>query len=119
MLSGTEVGPFHHAPSRILARAILRGVGFIAVRNDDSGEEVRALGVPADRVEVLPDTAFALQRADPVQVSLTAQRLGVVPGGPHWSPWGPTRRRMAWPDSKSAYVPGVGRSLVSMHSARL
>lgn len=65
ILSGTEIGPFEHRASRMLARAILRRADLVIARNTASFEEALALGVPRERVDEVPDPAFSFERPHP------------------------------------------------------
>lgn len=54
-----SVGPFV-GPHRWFAKALLRHVDLVMVREQFSARRMEALGVPAVRLRVVPDAAFAL-----------------------------------------------------------
>ena len=88
ILSGTEIGPFEHSGSRVLARVILRRADLVIARNAASAEEALALGVPVERVEEVPDPAFSFERPSSDTIANAramyargARRFGVVTVG--------------------------------------
>jgi polysaccharide pyruvyl transferase WcaK-like protein len=81
VLSGTEIGPFSHAPSRLVCATILKRVGLVVARNDGSRQAAIALGVRSENVVVLPDTAFGFPRPQPADARAIADRFGLTPSG--------------------------------------
>jgi polysaccharide pyruvyl transferase WcaK-like protein len=81
VLSGTEIGPFTHAPSRLVCAMILKRVGLVVARNDGSRQAALALGVRPANVVVLPDTAFGFPRPRPEDARAIAERFGLTPRG--------------------------------------
>ena len=55
----TSIGPFRDAPSRWLNRFLLRRLSLVLPRDERAYRAARQLGVPAYRLEQVPDSAFA------------------------------------------------------------
>lgn len=51
---GGDLYALNAAPLRALKRWVLRGASYVTVMNEEMAEQVRGLGMPADRVEVVP-----------------------------------------------------------------
>lgn len=62
-----SLGPFNGFWRRMLLRPILSRATLILVRDDRSRGHLRGLGVPAERIRVCADAAFALSRRGPRQ----------------------------------------------------
>ncbi len=76
-----SLGPFPGFPNRFWARQLLRRCDAVLVREDYSFQQARRLGVPADRLALVPDTAFLFDddgRSD-VELAPVRQRLAHLP----------------------------------------
>jgi polysaccharide pyruvyl transferase CsaB len=65
MIYAQGIGPLDRSAARRLTASVLRGVDWITVRDQESAQELRRIGVPAERppVEVTADPVFALEPA--------------------------------------------------------
>lgn len=60
-IGGQSLGPFGDSVGRAWVRSVLRNAQRVVVREGTSHEIALDLGVPEDRLEQMPDMAFALQ----------------------------------------------------------
>jgi len=67
-LVAQSYGPFRNAPSRWFARFVFRRAGLLSAREEISREVIGRLGIDTGRVEIIPDTAFALSPAPAAEV---------------------------------------------------
>lgn len=77
MICGQGIGPIQAAPARSLATMLLNRARVITVRDPDSLETLKALGVHQPTVELTADPVFALRPADPEPAALLLRREGV------------------------------------------
>lgn len=70
----TSIGPFHSASSRWLNRFLLRRIDLVLPRDARAYASARALGVPQVRLELVPDSAFALAPPTPEAVERARRR---------------------------------------------
>jgi polysaccharide pyruvyl transferase CsaB len=69
VLLGVGFGPIHFEQSRERLRQVLNSVDLIAVRDHDSRELVRQLGIDQPDIHTTGDFVFLLDMADPYRVS--------------------------------------------------
>src|SRR4030095_16569360 len=63
MLYAVGVGPILTEAGRAFTRAVCDAASVLTVRDDESRQELVDLGVPAERIEVTADPAFAFEGA--------------------------------------------------------
>ncbi len=61
MIYAAGVGPLETAPGREFTKAVCDAAACITVRDEESRDELAALGVPSERIEVTADPAFAFE----------------------------------------------------------
>src|SRR5690606_28131148 len=74
------VGPLKSRGLRVAARRILSRVAGAGARDAASAAQLRTLGVPAEKVAVTADPAFALSPSDPADKAALLEEFGI--------PWG-------------------------------
>jgi polysaccharide pyruvyl transferase WcaK-like protein len=77
VMSGQGLGPFSDDDDRRLVARLLGGARRIAVRDPQSAELCRSLGVPPDLVAVTGDDALGLEPADRSTVEATLAGIGL------------------------------------------
>ncbi len=82
MMYGCGVGPVNGRFSRRLAaRVINRCVDTITLRDQESADELRRMGVTRDDVHLTADPALLLRAPDPEASAAALQACGIEPGG--------------------------------------
>lgn len=77
MVCGQGIGPIHASAARTMTGALLNRTRIITVRDADSLDTLKALGVTRPHIELTADPVFALAPGDPEEASLTLRREGV------------------------------------------
>jgi colanic acid/amylovoran biosynthesis protein len=77
---GHSLGPFPDRVSRRMTSSVLRRADRVVVREESSGELAVALGVPRDRLDVVPDIAFALEPRPTSRVDALLDAHGLETG---------------------------------------
>lgn len=77
MFYAQGIGPLRRSVSRLLTRVVANRVQQITVRDDESRELLRRIGVTKPPLNVTADPAFALSPADPDTVDAVLQRADV------------------------------------------
>ena len=81
MMYGCGVGPVNGRFSRALAaRTINRCVDTITLRDQESADELRRMGVTRSDIHLTADPALLLRAPDPETVTAALYRYGIVPG---------------------------------------
>ena len=81
MMYGCGVGPVNGRFSRALAaRTINRCVDTITLRDQESADELRRMGVTRSDIHLTADPALLLRTPDPETVTAALYRYGIVPG---------------------------------------
>ena len=81
MMYGCGVGPVRGSFSRRLtARVINRCVDTITLRDQESADELRRMGVTREDVHLTADPALLLRAPDPDTMTAALRRYGIVPG---------------------------------------
>ena len=81
MMYGCGVGPVNGSFSRALAaRTINRCVDTITLRDQESADELRRMGVTRSDIHLTADPALLLRAPDPETVTAALYRYGIVPG---------------------------------------
>lgn len=79
-LFGQSLGPFDGRLGRAWVGGVLRGAERVLVREELSRDVALELGVPPERVAVVPDPAFALTPSVTDRVRAVQSRVGLEPG---------------------------------------
>ncbi len=77
MIYAAGVGPLETAPGREFTKAVCDVAATITVRDEESRDELAALGVPFERIEVTADPAFAFEP----RTDAAAEPLPALPDG--------------------------------------
>lgn len=79
-LHAITVGPYRPGSAAArLAGWVLRRVDLVLVRDRRSYREARMLGVPSERLQLVPDVVFSMEAPDVEWSSRTAERLELEP----------------------------------------
>lgn len=113
MVCGQGVGPIRSAGARRVAAFLLNRVPLITVRDTDSLQTLRDMGVTRPEIHLTADPVFALTAAPKEPGEQILKQEGVSLEKPRvafaWRLWPPRRRRSASP---SAYRDGEPSALV-------
>jgi colanic acid/amylovoran biosynthesis protein len=78
-LWGHSLGPFHNTLAQRLTRAVLNRAQVIGVRESLSYEQAQRLGLPTQKVQRIPDPAFALEPTLTERVQRVMAQHGLEP----------------------------------------
>ena len=117
MICGQGIGPIQAAPARAVSAALLNRARLITVREPESLETLRSLGVNRPSMHVTADPVFALTPAPAEDAALLLRREGVDLSQPRVAfalrAWPPRpeiadmRRRPQEPDEREAQGPAL------------
>lgn len=82
MVFGQGIGPLRMAPNRWLVKRFLKGCDAICVRDPDSIETLRAMGLPEAQLQLMADPVLALRPIHHVQAKELLYKEGLDPNRP-------------------------------------
>ncbi|MBQ9697222.1 MAG: polysaccharide pyruvyl transferase CsaB [Acidaminococcaceae bacterium] len=82
MLFAQGIGPIRSGFMRMLTRLVVSRADVITVRDDDSAEELKRIGVPPEKVEVTADSVLTLEPASRLQGKTILADAGLDPYKP-------------------------------------